>query len=457
MEHMKIVLTGATGLIGKELSLSLLKSGNEVRAFARKPKDISFLPEKQIATWEPGKIKLDLEFISGNDAVIHLAGSPVADGRWTEERKKEIFDSRVLGTREWAEALTLIPSEKRPKVFICASAIGIYGERGDETLGESSSSGSGFLAKVTIAWEKEVEAIQNLGIRVVLLRTGVVLAKSGGALAQMQPVVLGDGKQWMSWIHIADEIRLIEFALTNEKVEGALNLTAPNPVDNHDFTHAFAKAVHVPLVLSTPKFAIQAAFGEMSEVVLGSQRVLPEKALATGFQFLYPTISEAFVDLFRDRGLIDTYLESAQFVPETLPKVFSFFSLPENLGTLTPEFLEFKILKQSTAKIQEGTLIDYRIKVHGVPMTWRTLIKEWNEQKSFVDTQLKGPYTKWHHEHLFYEVKGGTLIVDRVTYRVPVSIVGKLLLGKFIRKDVDQIFSFRRSKINELFGNEKHV
>jgi uncharacterized protein (TIGR01777 family) len=452
---MKILLTGVTGLIGKDLAISLMKQGHEVSGLARKPASVSFLPANEVAAWDVGKVKLDPKFIEGKDAVIHLAGVPVAEGRWTSERKKEIRDSRVLGTREWAEILAAMPAGLRPKVFLSASAIGIYGDRGDEVLNENSVRGPGFLADVTAEWEAEAQAIERLGIRVVLLRTGVVLSRKGGALDQMQPVVLGSGKAWMSWIHLNDEVGLIEFALTHESVTGSMNLTAPHPVTNKVFTHALAKAIHVPIVLSTPEFPVKAAFGEMSAVVLGSQHILPQKALDLGYQFQYPSVESALSEIYKDRPPIETYFESAQFVPQSIPTIFNFFSRPENLGTLTPAFLDFKILKQNTPEIVKGSLIDYQIKIHGIPMHWRTLIKEWNDQKSFVDTQLKGPYSKWNHQHLFHEVSGGTLILDQITYKVPVSIVGKLLLGKFIRHDVDKIFSYRREKIAELFGSEK--
>ena len=451
---MKILLTGVTGLIGKELSISLLRNGHDVFALARRPDSVSFLPSNRVSMWEVGRYPLKSSFVEGMDAIIHLAGVPVADGRWTDARKNEIESSRVLGSQEWVDVLTRMPLEKRPKVFIGASAIGIYGSRGDENLDESSIAGSGFLAEVTTKWEAATLPIRDLGIRLVLLRTGIVLSRLGGALSQMQPVALGSGSQWMSWIHIEDEIRLIEFALSNSSVEGPLNLVAPNPVTNQEFTKAFANTIHVPIVLNAPQFTIRAALGEMADVVLSSQRVFPAKALASGFQFRYTDIHQALTEIYQDRPHLETYFESAQFVPETLEKVFFFFSRPENLGTLTPDFLDFKILKQSTPEIEKGTLVDYRIKIHGVPVVWRTLIEEWNELESFVDTQLKGPYSRWHHQHLFFAVKGGTLIMDRVTYRVPAKFLGKLLLGKFIRSDVEKIFEYRRSKIQTLFGGE---
>jgi uncharacterized protein (TIGR01777 family) len=454
---MKILITGATGLIGKQLATELLKNGDEVKAVSRTKKSISFLPPSHISVWEIGKTAIDLKFVEGVDAVVHLAGAPVMEKAWSPEYRKEIFDSRVQGTREWAEALAKLPAEKRPSIFISGSAIGIYGDRGDEVLDEHSSHGSDFLAEVAIAWEKETKAIADLGIRVVCLRTGIVLSRNGGALAQMQPVVLGDGKAWFSWIHLEDEVGIIRFALNNDQVRGAINLTSPNPVTNRRFTETFARVKHVPVILSTPTFVLKTVLGDRAEAILTSQRVLPRAIEALGYAFKFTNIDSAMDDLYPKGGALNEHLLSAQFIPAPLAKVFSFFSEAKNLETLTPDFVGFKILKQSTARIEKGTLIDYRINVHGLPLKWRTLIAEWNEGKSFVDTQLKGPYSYWHHEHSFYSVPEGTLMLDHVTYRVPAGILGKAVAGKFIQHDVKKIFDFRTTKIDEIFGEKARV
>ncbi|MGK5089465.1 TIGR01777 family oxidoreductase [Bdellovibrionota bacterium FG-2] len=280
---MTCVITGATGFIGRAAVLELVHQGHEITALVRNP--VSALKE----------------ILSGQDAIIHLAGEPIAARRWNLATRQRIRDSRVLGTRELVQALALISPELRPKVLVSASAIGVYGDRGDEMLRESSSAGNDFLAEVTSEWEREAMGAESLGVRVVLLRTGVVLGRGGGVLAKMQPVVLGSGQQWMSWIHLEDEVRFISFALSNQ-ITGPFNLVSPEPVRNKDFTRLFAKAKGVPAVLfpalRVPVFVLKGALGQMSQLLLGSARVLPEKALQAGFTFKYPDLESALAQIF---------------------------------------------------------------------------------------------------------------------------------------------------------------
>ncbi len=445
---MKIVITGATGLIGKSLSLSLMKSGHQVIALVRDPNKITFLPPSQVFSTEGDSEKLK-STISGSDAFIHLAGEPVAQ-RWTVESKKRILDSRTESTKNFVAMMNSLPADQRPKTFICASAIGIYGERGDVLLHEESTRGTGFLADVTDAWEAEAKKAE--GTRLVLLRTGVVLSNEGGALEKMKPVILGSGLQWISWIHIDDQVGFIEHAIQNTNVVGAYNLTAPTPVTNKVFSQILADVTNFPVVVPAPALAISVALGEMAEIVLGSQRVLPTRTLESGFQFKFPELREALLNIYDSRNYLHSTFHSAQFVPRPLEEVFSFFSKAENLETLTPAFLNFKIVRKSTPEIQKGTLIDYRLKIHGVPASWRTEICTWEPNVRFVDDQLKGPYSKWHHLHEFFSVPGGTLMTDHVTFQVPGWSLGRGLLGNFIRGDVNQIFKYRTEKIKEIFG-----
>ena len=234
--------------------------------------------------------------------MIHLAGEPVAQ-RWSAAVKQRIRDSRVIGTRNLVQALAKLQS--RPATLICASAVGYYGSRGDETLVESSPPGTGYLAEVCTAWEKEATAAEDLGMRVVRLRTGVVLDARGGALQRMLPPFrmgaggkLGNGKQWMPWIHIQDLVGLIQFALVNP-MKGPLNGVAPYPVSNADFTKALAAAVKRPAIFPVPGFALRVLFGEMSEILLASQRVLPKEAEAASFPFRYTQLAPALADLLK--------------------------------------------------------------------------------------------------------------------------------------------------------------
>jgi hypothetical protein len=286
---MNITLTGATGFIGKQLVPELQNRGHVLRVLGRREWDSS-------STTPPPP-----DSLASADAIIHLAGAPVAQ-RWNAEVKKQIRDSRVNGTRALVHGLSM--QSKRPEVLISGSAIGFYGDRGDEILTETSPRGKGFLADVTEEWEQAADLASNLGIRVVKLRTGIVLGKGGGALEQMlTPFKMGaggrlsSGRQWMSWIHIRDLMGLILFALADSKVSGPMNGTAPHPVRNIDFTEELGKALHRPAVIPVPEFGLKLLFGEMAGVLLASQRVLPQAAQAAGYRFQFPDLSAALKDV----------------------------------------------------------------------------------------------------------------------------------------------------------------
>jgi hypothetical protein len=283
---MNITISGASGFIGRHLLKSLAEAGHSLRALSRHAPPAESLREA--------------------DVVIHLAGEPLAQ-RWTAEAKQRIRESRVTGTRHLVEALATFP--RRPQALICASAIGYYGSRGDEVLTESSAPGSGFLPELCVAWEREAQAAEAFGLRVVRMRTGLVLHAHGGALVRMLPPFrmgvggrLGSGRQWMSWIHLEDLAALFQLAVENP-VRGPLNGVAPNPVTNSDFTRELARALRRPAVFPVPEFALRLLFGEMADVLLASQRVAPRAAQAAGFRFRFPQLAPALADLLsRRRG-----------------------------------------------------------------------------------------------------------------------------------------------------------
>jgi uncharacterized protein (TIGR01777 family) len=243
---------------------------------------------------------LGIEAIGLLDAVVHLAGAGVAEGRWTPRRKALIRDSRVKGTKLLAEIFSLLPD--KPKTFISASAIGYYGNRADEILDEDSSFGSGFLAEVCREWEEATRQASDAGIRMVNLRTGIVLNPQGGTMGKMLPLFrwglggrIGTGKQWMSWISLTDEVAVIRRVLEDETFSGPVNLTAPHPATNADFTDVLGHCLHRPTWLSLPVWAIKGIFGEMGEsLLLGSQKVKPGKLMDGHFEFQAPTLEEAF-------------------------------------------------------------------------------------------------------------------------------------------------------------------
>ena len=296
---MNITITGASGLIGRRLLKNLGASGHVLTVLSRHA-GTNVPPGVGVAAWDPMKGPAPEDGIRNANAVIHLAGEPVAQ-RWNADVKRRIRESRVVGTRNLVQALAKLRNP--PQTLICASAVGYYGSRGDEVLREDSAPDHTYLAEVCQAWEKEAVAAEAFGMRVVRVRIGVVLDTRGGALQRMLPPFrlglggkLGDGKQWMSWIHLADLAAMFQFAVENP-VRGALNGVAPIPVTNADFTQALARVLHRAAIFPVPVLGLRLLFGEMSEVLLSSQRVLPAAPEAAGFRFRFPELGGALSDL----------------------------------------------------------------------------------------------------------------------------------------------------------------
>lgn len=304
---MKIVVTGATGFVGTKLVEQLHALGDRIVVLARNSQKASSLfpqssfPNVEVVGYNPLKLGDWAGVISGSDAVINLAGEPLAGVRWTDKRKQEIRDSRILTTKVLVEAIA--QAEVKPQVLISGSAIGYYGTSLDKTFDEYSAAGDDFLANVCKYWEDAADAVTGLGVRLVKLRTGIVLGM-GGAIAKMLPIFqvggggkLGTGKQWFSWIHRDDLIELIIYALKNSEVTGAINATAPQPVTNEDFTIALSKAIKRPAFLPAPAAALILVFGEGATVLLDGQRVIPHKATIHKFAFKYPDIDSALTQI----------------------------------------------------------------------------------------------------------------------------------------------------------------
>jgi len=296
---MRTLVTGATGLIGKQL---IGKVENPV-VLSRNPDEARRrLGNVEAYAWNPAGGQPPVEALRGVEVVFNLVGEPVFEGRWTDEKKRRIRDSRVAGTRNLVSALAAL--ESRPKVLVSASAVGYYGDRGDEELDERSIPGQGFLAEVCVDWEREAMAAERLGIRVVCLRVAIVLAPSGEALAGMLTPFrmgvggrLGNGRQWMPWVHIKDMVGLLLHASRNEGIRGPMNGVAPRPVTNADFTRALAHAVHRPAILPMPRVALRLAFGEVSDILIASQKVLPRVAEQSGYAFEHPDLAGALDDV----------------------------------------------------------------------------------------------------------------------------------------------------------------
>lgn len=450
-----IAVTGATGFVGQKLCLEIVRRGHHLRVISRNTKNAQkALPlPAEFFEWD-GTSAINPQALEGASAVIHLAGENIASKRWSEKRKREILSSRIVSTSQLVAGLNRLSNP--PKVLVGASAVGVYGDRGDEALDEKSTPGAGFLTDVCLSWEKSYQAYKH---RLVLLRTGVVLGH-GGAMDKMLPAFrlgvagrLGSGKQWMSWVHIDDLVSMYLFAVENEALQGAFNAVAPNPVTNLTFTSVLARALHRPAFFPVPKLGLQLIFGEMSHVLLDSQKVLPKNLLEQNFKFLYPQLQQAVDSIVRPLGQAGAYvLEAAQWINRPRDEVFAFFSEAKNLEEITPKWLSFRIDKMSTPQIQEGTLIDYKLRIKGVPARWRTLISSWVPKKSFVDEQLKGPYKTWHHTHSFEDLQGGTLMTDRIIYRPPMGPIGDIARELMIKHDVQKIFQHRHKVVGEKFG-----
>ena len=296
---MKIFISGASGLIGKRLVEQLQQNGHDVVRLVRRAASTGEI------MWDPKAGVLSASALEGADAVIHLSGAGIGDKRWTSSYKREILESRTITTSLIAN--TIAKMNRKPSVFLSGSAIGIYGPRGDEQLNEVSTDGTSFLADVCKQWEDAAKPASDAGIRTVLLRTGIVLTTKGGALKKQLPLFqlglggkFGNGKQWQSWISIDDEVGAIEHLLT-ANVSGAVNLTAPNPVTNAEFTSTLARVVKRPAFLPIPPFAPKAILGgELADALLFTgQRVIPAALNASGYQFVHPTLEVALRALLK--------------------------------------------------------------------------------------------------------------------------------------------------------------
>jgi uncharacterized protein (TIGR01777 family) len=303
MSAMKIVVSGGSGFVGTPLVETLMRRG-EVVVLTRNPKRVQ---RARGVEWHPPAQGSWASEVGGAEVVINLAGENVGAGRWSAERKRRLEASRLDATRALVQAMKQSPAKKR--LFLSASAVGFYGNRGDELLDEKSARGRGFLADLTVKWEgaaREAEAVTRL----IIARLGVVLGDGGGALSKMLlPFKLGlggrigSGQQWMSWIDREDVIRFIDWTIDREDARGVYNVTAPEPVRNRDFVHTLGRVLHRPAIMPVPAFALRAVFGEMADgTVLGGQRVIPARATAQGFSFAHPRIEESLEHILKMRA-----------------------------------------------------------------------------------------------------------------------------------------------------------
>lgn len=294
---MKVAIAGGTGFVGSRLVERLLTEGHQVLILTRNPAYVKPAPNVEVVAYNPQESGAWQQSISGCDAVVNLAGEPIAEKRWTPEHKQEIINSRKIGTQKIVEAIS--KANPKPSVLVSASAIGYYGTSETATFEESSPSGNDFLAQVCQEWEAEAQKVKDTGTRLVIVRIGIVLAM-GGAIGKMIPPFkmfaggpIGTGKQWFSWIHRDDLVNLILFALQQREVEGVLNATAPNPVRMNEVSQTLGEVLNRPSWLPVPAFALEVLLGDGAQVVLEGQQVLPKRTITQGFDYQYPSLKQA--------------------------------------------------------------------------------------------------------------------------------------------------------------------
>jgi hypothetical protein len=415
--------------------------------------------------------------IAGVEAVIHLAGEPVVGRRWSAAQKLRLRASRVDFTRLLVRLLSDLPVA--PHTLISASAVGFYGSHAASALESRASAGEGFLAKLCEDWEREAFQMQSPNTRVVALRTGIVLAVDGGALPKLLPAFrmglggrIGSGQQVMPWIHIDDVVESILRTLHDTSLRGAINVVSPTPVSNREFAHSLAQVVGKPALLPVPAPLLRLAMGEAAAVLLGGQRALPSKLLASGFQFSYPTLHEALADLVQnDMGCTITsagalpdseYLRTRRpryelrqqtLIHAPIAEVRDFFARPENLGLLTPPDVDFRITSAPLLEMKAGAVIRYRIKIGPFPVRWRTRIESHDPSGNFVDVQTRGPYRCWWHQHSFRAHGDKTWMEDRVLYAIPLGPLGRIVHRLKVSGMLRKIFSYRSRAIRFRFGS----
>ena len=448
-----VAVTGASGFVGRELVKQLLARGYGVIALGRRP-ETAAEPGVEPRAFDPNAAP-SAEAFRGADAVVHLAGESVA-GRWTPEKKRRIAASRIDGTRTLVASLRAL--ERRPSVLVCASAVGYYGDRGDEPLTESSAPGSDFLARTCVEWEAAARECEALGIRCVRIRTGIALG-NGGALTQMLTPFkigaggpLGSGRQFVPWIHVRDLAALYCFALENaSRLTGPVNGVAPDYATNARLAQAIGTALRRPSLAPAPAFALRGVLGEFAGSLLASQLVLPAVAQDAGFAWQHAHLEAAVAQILHAKAGVPRIrsFAASQIVARPLEEVFAFFSEARNLEAITPARLSFAI-RCAPQRMGRGSVIEYDLRVRGLPVHWKTLITEFEPPRHFADVQLRGPYRLWRHVHEFAPVNGGVEIVNRVEYLLPFAPLGEIA-APLVRRDVEEIFRFRREAIAQRF------
>lgn len=466
---MHVLLTGATGFLGRPLVLRLMRDGHELTAWVRDEGAARDALGPEVALVPVG----DPESVRAADAIVNLAGAPIAGKRWTAKRKRELTSSRLDTTRAIVAALD---SRKR-RVLVSASASGYYGDRGDARLAETALPGEGFAAELCQQWEL---AAREANATVAIARFGIVLGREGGALAKLLPLAraglagpIAGGAQWVPWVHLDDAVEAIVHLLAHPVP--VANVVSPAPVRQRDFATAIAHAVHRPAIAPAPRLAMRAILGESASVLTASQRVMPDALLAAGFRFRFASLDAALADIVRAPTVEFqrlTELPDADYTRARRPRyqliarselaapieqVFPFFAAAENLQLLTPPAMRFHIESPRPIAMRAQAVIDYSLAILGVPAKWRTVIEKWQPPKGdealFVDAQTRGPYRAWWHEHHFHGEGDKTVMEDVVSYAPPLGPLGAIANRLLVERQLRRIFGYRAAMIRQRFGS----
>ena len=479
---MKIFLVGSTGFVGRTTSAYLLGQGHEVVAWVRN--------EDKAQDQLGGNVRLvsqDVDLVKemeDADVVVNLSGEQLSGVRWTSKKKSRFHHSRVGLNNQLVEAMK--KADNPPDTFLSANAVGYYAPSQNKVLDDGPASDKTYLGRLCSEWEESANNAESLGVRVCNLKFGLVLGREGGILAQMSlpfeygvGTNLGLGNHMFSWIHILDLVRAIGFCIDTSSVSGSVNVTSPNPVKFKQFVKALAQNTvsFITLPVPTILLGVVFGFGESAKHLTNSHNVVPEKLISNGFTFDFDDIYKALNEEFNSSDVdikvhnlgkkdasyplrLECYKKtSAQYELNTSIKLnsdinstFNFFSSPLNLGMSTPNWMGFRILEMPE-NVKKGSVFSYKINLGPLPFKWRTEIAEWSEGDKFIDFQKKGPYTLWWHEHRILENSNNTSFMqDRVLYRVPLGILGRVAHFFFVKRTLFRIFSYRRRIIQLRFG-----
>ena len=435
----RIVIVGGTGYIGNELGIKLTHAGYDLAVVTRDPsryqRRLAFPCE--LLPYDGVSIKPEL--LQGAHGVINLAGASIAEGRWTPQRKEILRSSRTLTTRAVVNAIN--QCSEKPKVLIQASAIGANAE--------------GFLKELCDLWEAEFKPLDS-AVRLVVPRMGLVTGWGGGAFAKLNNIYaaglgasLGSGNQWMNVIHLDDLLTFFLESLKDETYTGIYDLVSPDNCTMKQAHQTMARLYPSLQMMWAPGLALKVIMGEAAQLILAGPNVSPKRLVERNFPFAYPHHDNMIEQLNgeRERPFL-LQLTQKQWIPAPAESIWEFFSAEKNLEAMTPPWLSFHVEGKSTPEIGRGTEIDYRLKLHGIPFKWRTLIDIWEENTRFRDTQIKGPYNSWYHVHEFSPLKGGTLMVDKVDFKLPVFPLSSVAVP-FVTSDVEKIFAYRKQVVAE--------